>query len=239
MSFLTATKRALLVPLGNQIRTSMISYWALGEASGTRSDSHGSNHLTDNNTVTQAAGKLGNAAQFTAANSESLSVADNASLSTGDIDFTVACWVYLDSKGANRTLASKLAIGGAAGGEWILNYNSGADRFRFVVSDGATLTAVAADTLGIPATATWYYLVAWHDSVANTLNIQANDGAVDSVAYSAGLTDTAAGFRLGAIDNATEFMDGRLDGVGFWKRVLTAAERTQLYGSGSGLEYPF
>lgn len=48
--------------------TSLIAHWKLDEASGTRNDSHGTNHLTDNNTVTTATAKLGtNAAQFTAA----------------------------------------------------------------------------------------------------------------------------------------------------------------------------
>ena len=36
---------------------SLVSYWNLDEASGTRNDSHSTNHLTDNNTVTNAAGK--------------------------------------------------------------------------------------------------------------------------------------------------------------------------------------
>ena len=32
-------------------------------------------------------------------------------------------------------------------------------------------------------------------------------------------------------------MDGRLDQVGVWKRVLTADERTWLYNSGNGRSY--
>lgn len=35
----------------------IVSYWNLDEESGTRYDSHGGNHLTDNNSVTSAAGK--------------------------------------------------------------------------------------------------------------------------------------------------------------------------------------
>ena len=40
---------------------SLVSYWELNELSGTRKDLHGSNDLTDNNTVTQAAGTALNA----------------------------------------------------------------------------------------------------------------------------------------------------------------------------------
>ena len=64
-------------------------------------------HLTDNNTVTgQAAGGPGaqNVSQFTAANTEFLSRADEAALDCGDIGFTFAAWVYLDSLGTNTIL---------------------------------------------------------------------------------------------------------------------------------------
>ena len=48
-------------------------------------------------TVYPGAVKSGNSAQFTAANIEYLSIVDNAALSMGDIDFTVAGWFYFDS----------------------------------------------------------------------------------------------------------------------------------------------
>ena len=34
-------------------------------------------------------------------------------------------------------------------------------------------------------------------------------------------------------------MKGRIDEVGFWKRVLTSSERSLLYNGGVGLTYPF
>src|SRR3990167_8248201 len=85
--------------------TSLMAYFKLDEASGTRVDSKSTNDLTDNNTVTQAVGKVANAAQFTSANSEYLSIGDTLDLSTGDIDFTISGWMYPDSHpgaGADR-----------------------------------------------------------------------------------------------------------------------------------------
>src|SRR5688572_28354046 len=61
----------------------LVSWWSLNEASGTRNDSHSTNHLTDNNAVPSAAGLKGNSAAFVTAGLESLSIADNASISTG------------------------------------------------------------------------------------------------------------------------------------------------------------
>lgn len=209
----------------------LISWWKLEEASGQRSDSFGTNHLTDNNTVTQAAGKVGNAAQFTAANSEYLNIADNAALSVGDIDFTIACGAYLDSVGSDRAFFQK--VGNPANDrEYALGYQKQSDRFIIFVSNGGTVwdKSQTADTLGVPSLATWYWVVAWHDASANTLNIQVNNGTVDSVSYSSGVRDGTGPLNVGSYNNgAGAFMNGRVDEILFAKAVWTAAERTNLY----------
>jgi len=222
--------------------TNLISYYKEGEASGTRVDSvvASANDLTDNNTVTQAAGKVGNAAQFTAANSEYLSRVDNASLSTGDIDFTIACWVYLDSKPANvMCIASKEdAIASAA--EWRMEWRNTTDRFRFIIFNSAGgATGIAADNLGVPSTATWYYVIVWHDATANTINIQVNNGTANSTAELIAIVDSTASFRIGALSTGTvgNFWNGRNDELLFCKSVLTAAQKTALYNSGNGCTY--
>ena len=92
------------VDSGCTLTTSLIAHWNLDEASGTRVDAKGGNDLTDNNTVTQATGIVSNAGQFTAANSEYLSIADNAALSTGDIDFTIPLWARAGGGGMSLPL---------------------------------------------------------------------------------------------------------------------------------------
>lgn len=190
--------------------------------------------MTDNNTVTSNPGKFSNAGQFTNANSEYLSISDNADLSTGDIDFTVAAWVYMDTKAALRYIMAKA---GAAGfREYSLNYyaSDGVDRFEFWLSaDGDNITAVRADSLGSASTATWYFVVAWHDSVANTINIQVNNGTANSVSYTSGTTDSSGQFNIGAL-NAGSFWDGRIDEARFYKRVLSPSERSLLYNFAPG-----
>jgi len=100
----------------------LISFWGLEETSGTRVDAHGTNNLTDNNTVTSATGKVGTAGQFTNANSEYLSITDNASLSTGDIDFSAQAWVYFDSFGTQRGIINKGATFPDL--EWVMRSNT-------------------------------------------------------------------------------------------------------------------
>lgn len=46
----------LYIDLPADLKTDLVSYWNLTEASGTRNDAHGTNNLTDNNTVTTAPG---------------------------------------------------------------------------------------------------------------------------------------------------------------------------------------
>jgi len=232
---------------GGALLASLVSFWELGEASGTRNDSFGTNHLTSNNTVGQATGKVGNAAQFNAASTRYLSITDNASLSAGNIDLTLCAWVYLDSVtggSAGRTIFSKYTTSGNQR-EHSLLYNltdtSPNNRFAWTVSsNGTATTTLTATTFGAASISTWYFVVVWHDSVADTLNIQINNGTVDSVSYSSGIFDSTSAFAIGALFAPTSpfyLMDGRIDQVGFWKRVLNSTEKTFLYNSGNGRSY--
>ncbi len=214
----------------------LVSYWSLDEASGTRNDSHGANHLTDNNTVASAAGKIGNAGQFVRASSEYLSRADDATLSAGDIDFSLTAWVYLDSKpGSQMTAVSKYGVG--AEREWTLYWNSASDRFAFYCVGGAGENGMDATGAGAPTLGAWYFLIVWHDAAGNTLNLSVNNGTAASLAFTFGSQDSPAQFRIGSRADAGLHWDGRIDEVGFWKRVLTSAERTELYNGGAGLSY--
>jgi hypothetical protein len=94
--------------------------------------------------------------------------------------------------------------------------------------------------LGSPLATTWYYVVAWHDSTANTINIQINNGTPTSLSHTLGVYASGTGlFSIGSTGGTAAYMNGRIDEVSFWKRILTADERMTLYNSGNGLAYPF
>ena len=120
--------------------------------------------------------------------------------------------------------------GGAAQQEYNLRWDAATDRFLFAIhGEGKT---VSANNLGAPALATWYYVVAWHDAAANTINIQVNNGTADSTATAGDApVDSAADFRM-SLSGFSVDVNGRIDEVLFTKEVLTAAQRTQLYISG-------
>jgi hypothetical protein len=221
----------------------LVSYWKLDEASGNAVDAHGANTLTDENTVGTAAGKINGARDFESGSIERFILADNADLSVGDIGFSWSLWVQLESKGADRSILSKWYSASNNREYWLLFANA-SDRFQFAVSSNGTAEAWAsADNLGSPSLATWYHIVVWHDPAGDVIGITVNDGTPNTTAHTTGVVNGGSTFALGlwkdaASSNFAPF-DGLIDEVGFWKKVLSSGEITQLYNGGSGLAYPF
>ncbi len=238
-SFLIVPKAQAASSLANGIA----GFWKLNETGGVRSDSVGSNNLSDVNFVTSAVGRVGNAANFDETN-RYLSIPDNPSLSTGDVDFTIAAWVYINSLPTTSFQDYVGKFDAASNNrEYLLLYYYSAKKFAFSVSSDGTnpnTKTVTVSSPNPPLASNWYFLVAWHNSINNTLNLQVNNGKPQTLSYSSGVFDSTAPFTIGKrYSGPTAYMNGRIDAVGFWKRVLTSSERTELYNSGNGLEYPF
>jgi len=217
--------------------TSIVSYWKLDEASGNALDAHGSNTLTETSgTIAAATGIISGARDFELGDTEYFNIADNADLSTGDIDFTITVWVNLESRLSYMGIVTKWSTDGNR--EYALAYNTSQGFYFFVTTNGfsATSAQVQATTFGNPSAGVWCFVVVWHDATANTLNICVNDGTVDSVSHSGGVANSAGPFQIGAQGGGSYF-DGMIDEVGLWKRVLTSAEITALYNGGAGLAY--
>lgn len=225
---------------GASLSDGLVAYWKMDEVSDMRVDATGrGNDLSDNNTVLSAGGKLGNAAQFVAANQEYLYRLDNPDLSMGNVDFTIAGWIYLNDKNGYRTLVSKWDVNN--GYEYVLRYDPYSDRFVLEVSGNGLLggiSGVAANNFGSPIAGQWYWVVGWHDSVNDTLNIQVNNSAVDSISYGVGVHNGTSTLNVGFVPGFF-YHDGRIDELGFWKRVLSAEERTALFNTSQGCTYPF
>lgn len=234
---------------GSNLLTNCISWWDFNEASGIRYDAIGSNHLNDNNTVTQVAGiaagdatttiTQGKAQQFTSANSEcySLNSGDASSLSPGDADFTIAGWFYLDATGvAYKTMMSKFETTGNQR-EYFCACQSSTPNFRYS-EDGTTINILNWSTT--VSAGQWYFWVSYHDSVNNEVGLIIDDGTPVTASFSAGIHQGTSDFYIGASSaggGPTNFMNGRCDSWAFWDRTLTAAEITYLYNRGLGRSY--
>lgn len=213
-----------------------VAHWSLDEASGTRFDSIGSNDLTDNNTVASATGMFGDAANFEADDAERLSLASNSDVQQSDIDYMIRAVVQLESKGATRTIVSKWNTGAQ---EYLLYYDSGDDRFNFIVRDGSTNTVgvVSATNFGSPSTATQYLIHAWHSATNNEVGIAVNAGTANTASTSGAPGAGASEFCIGGHD-ATGNFDGLIDDVVLVKNyILDATERSEDYNGGAGVAF--
>ncbi len=222
-------------------KTGLVSFWNLDEVSGTRADSHGSNTLTDNNTVTAVQNAVpppkGTAAYFTGANAEYLRRADNSSLRTGTGNFTWSCWVRFT---ALPVSTSSCMISKGPQAEYSLDVLTagGPGTFRFYTMNGGSYP-VASGISGQVVIDTWYFVIGWRDSADNKNHISVNGVEGTPSSSFTIVSDDAAGAMLFGTFNASvpTSLTGALDEVGFWKRLLTTQERADLWNSGRGLYY--
>ena len=218
------------------LKDNLISIWELEEASGQALDSHGANDLDlTGGAIGTATGKVGNARDFPGTSFDNFNHVDNTDLSTGDIDFTFAAWVKVDSFAHTQVVACKGgSLGDAAELEYALFLTSG--KFAFQVSDGATVTEVEATTFGAPSTGTWYFVAGWHDATNNQIGISVN-GTANTASYSGGVQDTTQRLRLGGEASGSRDFDGLIDEAAFWKRVVGSTDLATIYNSGNGLAF--
>lgn len=218
--------------------STLIAYWPLYEASGTRVSHNQLNNLTDNNTVTQLPGIVLYAADFEVTNTEWLSLTSNSDVQMGDIDFTFSVWFNIESKGVDRVVIAKQT---GLNGEYIFYYDNATDRMRLYLLNGSTGVRLnlAAGTLGSPSLATWYHAFFWHDSINNSGGIRINDSLEDTGVTSGALGTSAHTFGVGGDSSGAATFDGQICEIGMWKRLLTTQEKTWVYNSGFGRSYPF
>ena len=85
---------------------------------------------------------------------------------------------------------------------------------------------------------TWYFVCMVYDSVGQTLLARVN-ATESQVAHTTAVQNTTALLQIGRSTQNGQFFGGQIDAFGFWSRVLTQAERNELYNNGSGKQYPF
>jgi hypothetical protein len=220
--------------------TSLVSYWDLEEASGTRYDLVGSNDLTENGTggVGQAAGKTyGNGADLEAGESDYLNITDGDQ--TGlDItgDFSISMWVKPETLVDQYTIAARWS--GGVGDSFLIRYQTAGNFQMFNRLSGSTSSTTVSYTM---STATWYHLVFLYDASAGSFQVYVNGTSQGTgTGLETSMDNATVPFSFGAVKtDATpdKFFDGVIDEAGMWSKVLTSDEISDLYNAGSGLQY--
>jgi hypothetical protein len=219
--------------------TNLVSYWPLNEASGTRSDLRTTNHLTDTNSPGTAAGLVyANASTFSEGNYSSLTIADNASLSTGDVSFALAVWVKLGSLVPyNHVFVSKIVPAPNTDDEYQI-YKNGENGFVFqaCATDGTANEVVVLPAGGLEQDV-WYLIHGWHDATNNLIGVQVNAETAVTAAHSVGVRDGTNAFRVGGKDGSFD-CTATIGPLMFWKGgIVSEADRTANYNSGAGRTY--
>lgn len=231
------------------LKTNLISWWDGAETSGSLIDAHGTNHLTDNNTVTSAVGKVTytaeDASQFTAANSEYLSLADSDDFSfgngTSDSAFSGSAWVYLTDitsvalmyKTSPTTTSSDVEYAFYVGSTSLLTIR---------LYDHSTTNYIGKSLDAALSANTWYHVAFTYDgSGSNTgLKLYLNGYMPAQTGGNGGgyiaMENGTGTFRIGNGFNAS-YLDGRSQMCTMWGRELSASEVLQLFGRGFGLDY--
>ena len=227
-SFLPLTAEAALID-------NIIAYYKLDDVN----DAHDSFNLTNNNSATFVAGKIGNGVNLVKASSQYLSVANNLGVDGGAI--TISAWLKVGTQPASgeiNIVASQFSNPTQTGYDlWYAN-NSGTLQVK-----GNRAKANVADTgtfFNFTFTAdVWFHFVLTYDGTDIRTYI---DGVLkDTTAASGnGTGSTASLTTIGSYHGGgTNNFDGVVDEVGYWSRALSSAEIEELYNNGNGLQYPF
>lgn len=219
---------------GGTLKTGLISYWALDEASGgTATDSHGSHNGTVTGSIQGIAGKISNCIQLngTATNGVQIGASTDFELtSTGSISVWFVTSVGSWERGWIVGTISSYSTPGY--GIWL--DSGGSPVFSTAVGDASNSIKYTVD---MEASTNWHHAVMTWDVNGNLITYL--DGSpVDSREIT--ITPTNGdNFTIGInTDTFNEWVfNGKIDEVGVWNRVLTSGEVTSLYGAGSGLAY--
>ena len=216
------------------IKAGLVAWYDLEEASGTRSDAHGSLDLTENGTIGSATGKVGDAANKASAGTDSLYHADNASFSiTGDM--TIAGWINFSSATDNFALVSKW-LGTGNQKSYILYKPSGLRTLRFIASADGSASSITLESTA-RALDTWHFVVVKFVA-GGTSTLYIDNASVDTGTAPSIIADTTSRFELFSFNTSSvSSRAGLIDSVGIWNRALDSSELTTLWNSGSGVAY--
>ena len=163
-------------------------------------------------------------------------------LNHGGGSFTWAGWMRLDSFYDDQTFVGKWNHSSSASREYLINFDRESGRFEFLVSsNGLSSGAVRVLHPEPVELGVFYFLEAWHDAEARTINLrvgtQERRGAVAATPWTAGVFFGGADLNFAAHNTCADaHLHGVIDAVGFWRRALTPNESLRLWNGGLGWE---
>lgn len=224
----------------NPIWNGLISYWRMDETSGTNViDAVGSNNLI-NNGAGITTGKNNNCLNISANDYLSGTSSNQFDFSKTD-SFSISLWCYGLNTTGSRTFVSKVSgVVGVSRTGYEFWVNAGRLYFYLFNEGVNTLVSYGTNPQFNTSVTTWRHCVCTYNGSNNSTGL---------VMYYQGNTFSTyrANSNLTTINNSSNivlgnnygnaYLNGKMDEVGIWNRVLSQSEVTSLYNSGNGLFY--
>lgn len=233
---------ALVTPSTSPVSISngLVGYWTFDGkymTSSTSTDSSGSgNHGTITNSPTLVLGKTGQALNFTAANSQYVTIADNDILDVTSHDMSFAAWIKpTNTNQISSFLSKRLNTGNVD--QWTMWINDGTISYGAGKKIGIAFGNIAGSNLNDIATTANIVDGNWHHIVGvikynNTLEIYV-DGVLAPTTTIRSQSWTSINTSMPVLvgsDNGGHYFDGAVDDVRIYNRALTAQEVAILAG---------
>lgn len=225
-----AVGKRFQVDTNGSLESNLVAYWKLDEPTGAREDFWDNHNMALGTEPNSTAGKIGNAADFTRTSSEYIT-AGNDSAFNNPGDFSVAFWIKTgDSTNQGYVLSKWDSMG------WTISINAfGAGYIGATLQSGPGAYVQRHHATSL-ADGNWHYVI--FTRTGNIISFYVDGGAESSVdsgsSGTLGSLSNTAEVRMGFSSSGTFPLQAAVDETGFWTKVLSSQERTDLWNSGNG-----
>jgi hypothetical protein len=160
---------------------------------------------------------------------------DTAFITNTGAVWTICLWVKVDSRVGDQAWLSTTGLGSGQAGLFFRMQNSSGGIYLKFGTGGGTVIGGTTTTQVIPNT-NWNFVVGQYDYSNGAIKVSVNNGAFETVA-TAVISDTTTPYRQLIVGNSPELdndLNGDMDELSIWNRILTAGEITAIYNSGTG-----
>lgn len=204
-------------------------------------DSVGTMNGTDSSVSYANAGKIGNSATYSGS---ATSYTDIGASFVPTTALSVAFWFYVNSATTRQGLCGRTdGVSQATSVELIQISNAGSAKIEGQLNFGSTAKVVFAAGSPTISNNIWYHAAMTWSSASGNLTLYLNGSQIAQTNGVSGTLNNPSSTihrRFGQYGNYTGLpMNGRMDMIGYWTREITGTEVSQLYNSGTGLDYPF
>jgi hypothetical protein len=218
---------------GTTLKTGLLSWHDLEEASGMRASAHGSYALSPTGTVGRSSMRTGYGSS--AATGAYLSRVTSPDLSAGD--FTIA-GVFRTTNSEAGFVSRQSASGSTSARQYLVTLEGGSVKLGASVN-GVSNAVVVSSTGGFND-GVLHDFIAWRDTAASNFCVQVDGGTIFTSGYSGSVAlynATDPGLFFHSIGAEIYVGGSDLDAVGIWGRMLSTAERATLRNGGSWRAY--